>query len=109
VTLAGGGGGGAFITGGTGGTGGGGSGVSRDANIEAVAGTVNTGGGGGGGFNPSGGLRLGKAGGSGVVILSYPSAFTITIGAGLTGSTSTVGSNKVTTITQGTGNVSWAA
>jgi hypothetical protein len=27
----------------------------------------------------------------------------------LTGSTATVGSNKVTTITQGTGNVSWAA
>jgi hypothetical protein len=27
----------------------------------------------------------------------------------LTGSTSTVGSNKVTTITAGTGNVSWAA
>jgi hypothetical protein len=27
----------------------------------------------------------------------------------LTGSTSTVGSNKVTTITAGTGNISWAA
>jgi hypothetical protein len=27
----------------------------------------------------------------------------------LTGSTSTVGDNKVTTITAGTGNVSWAA
>jgi hypothetical protein len=27
----------------------------------------------------------------------------------LTGSTSTVGSSKVTTITAGTGNVSWAA
>jgi hypothetical protein len=33
---------------------------------------------------------------------------TITIGAGLTGSTSTDGSYKVTTITAGTGNVSWA-
>jgi hypothetical protein len=41
--------------------------------------------------------------------LRYPSSLTITIGAGLTGSTSTVGDNKVTTITQGTGNVSWAA
>jgi hypothetical protein len=40
--------------------------------------------------------------------LSYPSAFTITIGAGLTGSTATVGSKKVTTITAGSGNVSWA-
>jgi hypothetical protein len=40
--------------------------------------------------------------------LKYPTTFTITIGAGLTGSTATVGSEKVTTITAGTGNVSWA-
>jgi hypothetical protein len=33
--------------------------------------------------------------------------YTITIGAGLTGSTSTSGSYKVTTLTLGTGNVSW--
>jgi hypothetical protein len=44
---------------------------------------------------------------SGVVILRYPAGKNITIGSGLTGSTVTVGSNKVTTITQGTGNVSW--
>jgi hypothetical protein len=42
------------------------------------------------------------------VILRYPSARTITIGAGLTGSTSTVGSDKVTTITAGTGNISFS-
>ena len=60
---------------------------------------------GGGGENPN---TTGVAGGSGVVILRYPDAFTITIGAGLTGSTSTVGSNKVTTLTAGSGNVSWA-
>jgi hypothetical protein len=42
------------------------------------------------------------------VILSYPSSFSITIGAGLTGTTSTVGANKITTITNGTGNVSFA-
>jgi hypothetical protein len=66
---------------------------------------VNTGGGGGGGReNPA---TAGAAGGSGVVILRYPSAFTITIGAGLTGSTATDGGSKVTTITAGTGNVSW--
>jgi hypothetical protein len=70
-----------------------------------VAGTPNTGGGGGGG----GGGSNGGNGGSGIVILRYPAAFTITIGAGLTGSTATVGSDKVTTITAGTGNVSWAA
>jgi hypothetical protein len=34
---------------------------------------------------------------------------TITIGAGLTGTTTTVGANKVTTITNGTGTVRWAA
>jgi hypothetical protein len=41
------------------------------------------------------------------VILKYPSARTITASAGLTTSTSTVGANKVTTITAGTGTVSW--
>jgi hypothetical protein len=39
---------------------------------------------------PTGGFT----GGSGVVILRYPTALTITIGAGLTGSTATVGANK---------------
>jgi hypothetical protein len=34
---------------------------------------------------------------------------TITIGAGLTGSSTTDGTSKVTTITAGTGEVSWAA
>ena len=48
------------------------------------------------------------AGGSGVVILRYPSAYTITIGAGLTSSTTTVSTDKVTTITAGSGNVSWS-
>jgi hypothetical protein len=43
-----------------------------------------------------------------VVILSYPDAYTITLGAGLTGTTATDGSDKVTTITAGTGTVSWA-
>jgi hypothetical protein len=68
---------------------------------------VNTGGGGGGaGGN---GTNNGGAGGSGVVILRYLTSIgTITIGAGLTGSTATDGSHKVTTITAGTGNVSWA-
>ena len=77
--------------------------------MNGVAGTGNTGGGGGGaGAQAGGSQRTGGNGGSGVVILSYPSAQTITIGAGLTGSTATVGANKITTITAGTGNVSWA-
>jgi hypothetical protein len=81
-----------------GGLGGGGASGGPGAN-----GTANTGGGGGGGI--SAGSRVGGTGGSGVVILSYPSAHTITIGAGLTGTTATVGSNKVTTFTAGTGSV----
>jgi hypothetical protein len=40
--------------------------------------------------------------------LQYSTAKTITIGAGLTGSTTTAGGYKVTTITAGTGNVSWS-
>jgi hypothetical protein len=71
--------------------------------------------GGGGVYRAAGGPNLGGgggaygAGGKGVVILKYlTSEGTITIGAGLTGSTETSGSYKVTTITNGTGNVSWA-
>jgi hypothetical protein len=51
----------------------------------------------------------GGNGGSGVLILKYPDAYTITIGAGLTGSTAAPsGGFKVSTITAGSGNVSWA-
>ena len=88
--------------GGEGGNGGGGQGGSSSLN-NAASGTANTGGGGGGQSGATGG-----SGGSGVVILRYPATTTITLGAGLTGSTTTVGSNKVTTITAGSGNVSWA-
>ena len=49
----------------------------------------------------------GGAGGSGVVILRYESGRTITIGAGLTGTTTTTGGVSVTSFTAGTGNVSW--
>jgi hypothetical protein len=70
-----------------------------------TAGTGNTGGGGGGGGNFG---TNGGNGGSGIVILRYPNTRTITIGAGLTGTTATDGSDKVTTITAGTGNVSFA-
>jgi len=101
-----GGGGGAVFTGtniGLGGNGGGGNGgIASSAN--GVAGATNTGGGGGGGaygFNP--GL---VPGGSGIVILRYPDAYTITNpGSGLTFTTATDGSDKVTTFTAGTGNI----
>jgi len=72
ITYAGGGGGGKRTnvggTGGAGGTGGGGAGSSTGI---GTAGTANTGGGGGGGA----GASIGGAGGSGVVILSVPTAF----------------------------------
>jgi hypothetical protein len=49
------------------------------------------------------------SGASGVVILKYADTLTITLGAGLTGSTAAPsGGFKVTTITAGTGNVSFA-
>jgi hypothetical protein len=100
VTRAGGGGGclsnvSTYIVGSFGGAGGGGA--------NGVNGTINTGSGGGGGDSGDSG-----AGGSGVVILRYPDTKTITIGAGLTGTTATFGSDKVTTITAGTGNVSFS-
>lgn len=104
VTYAGGGGGGGWNVGGTGGAGGGGAGATSSTN-NGSNGTANTGGGGGG----SAQAGNGGSGGSGVVILRYPDSRTITIGAGLTGTTSAAsGGLKRTTITAGTGNVSWA-
>ncbi|MBM4210578.1 MAG: fibronectin type III domain-containing protein, partial [Gammaproteobacteria bacterium] len=105
VTYAGGGGGGGLTSsGGSRGFGGAGGGGNGQNGAVGTAGTANTGGGGGGGSD----LQAGSAGGSGVVILRYPSIYTITIGAGLTGTTATVGSDKVTTLTAGSGNVSWS-
>ena len=90
---------------GTGGTGGGGNGGAAGSVGQApTAGTANTGGGGGasGDYN-TGGSHAGQTGGSGIVILRYPSDYTI---SGLSGTTTTVGSEKVTTFTNvGTGNI----
>jgi hypothetical protein len=48
-------------------------------------------------------------GGSGIIVLRYPAFFDIQMsGGGLTMTTSTVGTNKVTQITAGTGNIRWA-
>ena len=51
-----------------------------------------------------GGQTNGNAGDSGVVIIRYPSDYSVT-DVGLTHSTSTDGDFKVTTITAGTGNL----
>jgi len=115
VTRAGGGGGGSYsgggsggFPGGSGGTGGGGGGGGNYTS-GGGGGATNTGSGGGGGAGADNQSASGAAGGSGVIFLRYPSTLTITVGAGLVSSTATVGANKVTTITAGTGNVSWAA
>ena len=106
-TYYGGGGGGGIAYGGSpGGSGGaGGGGYGATDYYPGGSGGANTGGGGGG---SSGVPGWGGGGGSGIIIFRYPSAKTITLGAGLTGSTATDGSYKVTSITAGTGNVSWA-
>jgi len=105
VTYAGGGGGGAFSTQGTGGAGGGADGVK---NSNGNSGTANTGGGAGGLYNAgSTSQRYGGNGGSGIVILRYPNTVTISQ-TGLTISTSTDGTDKVTQITAGTGTVSFS-
>jgi hypothetical protein len=106
VTYAGGGGGGNLqddnpSSGGAGG--GGGGGRKNTVNGAPINGTAGTGGGAGGGTRYWGGA----SGGNGIVILRYPDTATITVGAGLTATTATTGSTKVTTFNAGTGNVSW--
>lgn len=106
VVRAGGGGGSGGNSGGGGGSGGGGNGARVGA--EGTAGIANTGGGGGGGLSYLGStFRSGQPGGSGIVILRYPKNFTLTVGAGLTASTTIDGLSKVTQFTAGTGSVSW--
>ena len=97
VTYAGGGGG--WGNGGSyGAAGSGGAGAGQGHNAQA-----NTGSGGGGHRGGTGG-----SGGSGIVILKYPDTKTLTIGAGLTYSTSTaVSGYKITSFTAGTGTVSF--
>jgi hypothetical protein len=98
-------------SGGTGG--GGGAGNGTNTNVTGGAATPNTGSGGGGGGLSSGSiLGAGGNGGSGVVILRYPSAYAITFqtGVGFISSTATLSatSEKVTTITAGSGTITFA-
>tara|TARA_R100000231_G_scaffold28691_2_gene25490 strand:- start:2426 stop:3442 length:1017 start_codon:yes stop_codon:yes gene_type:complete len=94
-----------------GGLGGGGQG-SKTYSDDATAGTANTGGGGGGGASRSDGSGWdAELGGSGVVILRYPSDITCTVGAGLTQSSNsplTQGTKKVTVLTAGAGTVTFS-
>jgi hypothetical protein len=65
---------------------------------------------GNGGIGATGGEGRGDSnggnGGSGVVVLRYPGEYNINF-SGLTGSTTVSGTDKITRITSGTGNVSW--
>ena len=107
VTYAGGGGGGSQGgTAGTGGTGGGGN--ATNSNTTGAAGTANTGGGGGGGGYGNAAYGSGGSGGSGVVILRYPQEYSINTPGGLTQTTVTSGSDKITTYTQGTGTITFS-
>ncbi len=98
---------GSTTTASTGGQGGGGNGVTFEGGYYGNAGASNTGGGGGGAcayYSPTN--TAGGAGGSGIVILRYPNNFTI---SGLSGTTTTVGNDKVTTFTNsGTGNIQFS-
>jgi hypothetical protein len=73
-----------------------------------VAGTANRGGGGGGGCNGSGYSFNGGNGGSGVVVLRYPESYSATFSAGLSSSTITSAGYKITTVTAGTGTVTFS-
>ena len=108
ITRAGGGGGSAGDTGtgASGGSGGGGKGADGNAS-NAFSGAINTGGG-GGGHGPADSGAAGN-GGSGVVIIRYPSSVVLTGASGLVGTTTTVGENKVTQITAGTGTITFQA
>ena len=94
--YAGGGGGGADGTPGSGGSGVGGNGAV--ANTIGYNATPYRGSGGGG----AGTSSTGGNGSGGVVILRYPSTYTI---SGLSGSTITSGTDKITTFNSGTGNI----
>ena len=103
LSIAGGGGGGGY-TGSGAGANGGGNGCIRSTSVPATSASPGTGSGGGGGsqeFSPAGN------GGSGIVILRYPDTVSITHGVGLVSSTSTVGTEKVTTFTAGSGSVTF--
>lgn len=105
VFYAGGGGGTVHDTGtpGTGGNGGGGNGGQNGVQ-NGTNGTANTGGGGGGSPTSPAGKSVGNNGGSGVVILRYPTGYIL---SGITKSTITSGGYDITTFTSGTGTITF--
>ena len=108
--YAGGGGGSSYLSGaGTSGLGGGGNGSARLSGSEVVNnGATNTGGGGGGGLIA---LSTPALGGSGIVILRYPTSSSLNIitTGSLVYTESTDGSDTVLQFTEGSGNFGFAA
>ena len=101
------------IAGGVGGSSIGGTGGHYSTSTESAptdASPVNRGSGGGGGTNydDTPVNANGGAGSSGVVILRYPTANPITIGASLTHSSITIDSDTITTFTAGSDTISFA-
>ena len=101
-----------FYSGGGGGGGGsgggtGGSSVGGNGGLSAGNNGVLYSGGGGGGSQNGGGT-----GGSGIVILRYPSANSVTVGAGLStgvlNGTVSGGTDKYTTFTLGSGTITFS-
>ena len=77
--------------------------------LQGIIGLL-TGGGGGAYYQDSGGVNksgTGGNGGSGFVVIKYPNTLTITVGAGLTSSTSTSGDYKITQFTAGTDTINF--
>lgn len=105
VSYCGGGGGGGLNGGGA--VGGGGGAANGAGGLGAVGGSAsaNTGSGGGGG---GGNSAAGGGGGSGIIILKYLNSYTGTFSVGLTVSTANTGGYKISTITGGTGTVSFS-
>jgi hypothetical protein len=84
--------------------------LSGSGNVNGGNGGANTGGGGGGCpqyYAPYGDYGVSGSGGSGIVILSYPSTYPdlTSIAVGLTYTKTTSGGNTIYTFTAGTGTV----
>jgi hypothetical protein len=105
VLYAAGGGGGAHVTSGAAGGVGAGRGGGQQTSVTATAASDNTGSGGGGGPDTT---NVGRDGGSGVVILKYPSTKTPIVTGSLIATTSTaVAGYKITSFNSGTGTVTF--
>lgn len=85
----------------------GGAGCPPNTYRNSTAGAANTGNG-ATGAGASGSEGSGASGGSGVIIIKYPDSYTISVGAGLTSSSSTSAGFTTTTFTAGTDSISFS-